>query len=32
MNQIDIPEYSSKKILNEKLIFAIYETNGFGFG
>jgi len=30
-NQIDIPEYSSKKILQEKLTLAITEGGGSGF-
>jgi E3 ubiquitin-protein ligase HUWE1 len=30
-NQIDLPEYSSKEILYERLMWAIKETAGFGF-
>ena len=31
-NQIDLPEYSSKEMLEEKLMWAIKEAQGFGFG
>jgi len=30
-NQLDLPEYPSKEILNERLMWAIKETAGFGF-
>jgi hypothetical protein len=30
-NTIDLPEYESQEILEEKLLFAIRETSGFGF-
>ena len=31
-NQIDLPEYSTKEMLEEKLLWAIKEAQGFGFG
>lgn len=32
-NQLDLPEYSSKAILQERLMLAIHEgAEGFGFG
>ena len=30
-NQIDLPEYPSKEILCERMMWAIKETAGFGF-
>ena len=30
-NQIDLPEYSTKEMLEEKLFWAIKEAQGFGF-
>lgn len=30
-NQLDLPEYASKEILHERLMWAIKETAGFGF-
>jgi E3 ubiquitin-protein ligase HUWE1 len=32
-NQLDLPEYSSKQQLQERLLLAIHEgSEGFGFG
>ena len=32
-NQLDLPEYTSKEQLQERLLLAIHEANeGFGFG
>ena len=32
-NQLDLPEYSSKEQLRERLLLAIHEASeGFGFG
>lgn len=30
-NQLDLPEYPSKEILHERLMWAITECQGFGF-
>lgn len=30
-NQLDLPEYPSKEVLRERLMWAIKETSGFGF-
>jgi E3 ubiquitin-protein ligase HUWE1 len=30
-NQLDLPEYASKEIMRERLMWAIKETAGFGF-
>jgi E3 ubiquitin-protein ligase HUWE1 len=30
-NQLDLPEYPSKEVLYERLLWAIKETAGFGF-
>jgi E3 ubiquitin-protein ligase HUWE1 len=30
-NQLDLPEYESKEILQERLMWAIKESQGFGF-
>lgn len=29
-NSLDLPEYASKEIMKEKLLFAIMETSDFG--
>lgn len=31
-NQLDLPEYESYEQLRESLLYAIRETEGFGFG
>ncbi len=32
-NQLDLPEYESKEVLQERLLMAIHEgATGFGFG
>lgn len=30
-NTIDMPEYPSKDLMQERLLFAVRETKGFGF-
>jgi E3 ubiquitin-protein ligase HUWE1 len=30
-NQLDLPEYPTKEVLHERLMWAIKETSGFGF-
>lgn len=30
-NQLDLPEYPNKEVLQERLMWAIKETSGFGF-
>jgi len=30
-NQLDLPEYPTKEVLRERLMWAIQETSGFAF-